>query len=183
MPGLIEPCSSQEDLAANRRRHTHGRPYAAAAAGAHDHEHRTPPRWCPSRAKRRSRQGRDDAGGTATAPKQRQRPLRRRQAQPVARDREGKPIQGVSGRLQGLLSNRSPYIERARTRAKQTANRRGLMNSSIAAGAGEAAAIDSALPIAQGDAAIAAGERGLRSSGIHAGAGSARPAAHAGAWV
>ena len=36
------------------------------------------------------------------------------------------------------------------------------MNSSIAAGAGETAAIDAALPIAQADAGIAAGERGWR---------------------
>ena len=73
---------------------------------------------------------------------------------------EGQEIPGVSGRLKGLLSSRSPYMQRARTRATQLANRRGLMSSSIAAGAGEAAAIDAALPIAQADAAIAEGERG-----------------------
>lgn len=84
-------------------------------------------------------------------------------APPVALDREGNPIQGVSGRLQGLLSSKSPYLDRARTRAKQYANRRGLLNSSIAAGAGEAAAIDAALPIATADAEIAARERGMRS--------------------
>lgn len=72
-------------------------------------------------------------------------------------------IPGVSGRLHGLLQSDSPYIDRARTRARQYANRRGLMNSSIAAGAGEAAAIDAALPIAQADANIAAGERAMRS--------------------
>ena len=76
---------------------------------------------------------------------------------------QGQEIQGVSGRLNTLLDAESPYIQRARTRAKQFANRRGLLSSSIAAGAGEAAAIDAALPIAQADAGIAAGERQMRS--------------------
>ena len=76
---------------------------------------------------------------------------------------QGQEIQGVSGRLNTLLDAESPYIQRARTRAKQMANRRGLLSSSIAAGAGEAAAIDAALPIAEADAGIAAGERQMRS--------------------
>jgi len=58
----------------------------------------------------------------------------------------------VAGNLDSLLSNESSYIKRARAGATETANSRGLMNSSIAAGAGEAAAIDRALPIAQQDA-------------------------------
>ena len=61
-------------------------------------------------------------------------------------------ISTVEGRMEGLLSSSSPYIKRARTGAKQQAASRGLLNSSIAAGAGEAAAIDAALPIAQQDA-------------------------------
>lgn len=59
----------------------------------------------------------------------------------------------VEGRMRGLLSSESPYIRGARQRAREEANRRGLLNSSIAAGAGERAAIESALPIAQQDAA------------------------------
>ncbi|MCP4471570.1 MAG: hypothetical protein GY815_12965 [Gammaproteobacteria bacterium] len=59
----------------------------------------------------------------------------------------------VQGRLSGLLSQDSDYIERARTNAKTTANRRGMLNTSMAAGAAEGAAIDRALPIAQQDAA------------------------------
>lgn len=78
----------------------------------------------------------------------------------AAQGEEG-DIPGVSGRLRGLLSRTSPYIQRARTRALQDANRRGLMSSSIAQGAGEAAAIDAALPIAQADAGIAASERAM----------------------
>ena len=63
-----------------------------------------------------------------------------------------------------LLDSESPYLERARARGKQYANRRGLLNSSIAAGATEAAAIDAALPIATTDANIAANERAMRST-------------------
>ena len=77
---------------------------------------------------------------------------------------EGEDIQGVSGRLSTLLDDDSPYLARARTRAKQQANRRGLLSSSIAVGAGETAAIDAALPIAQGDAELAARERQMRSN-------------------
>lgn len=58
----------------------------------------------------------------------------------------------VSGQLERLLSKDSPYLSMARTRASQLANSRGLLNSSIAATAGEAAAIDASLPIAQQDA-------------------------------
>jgi hypothetical protein len=58
----------------------------------------------------------------------------------------------VSNQLTKLLTSGSPYLERARTRALAGANRRGLLNSSMAMGAGEAAAIDAALPIAQADA-------------------------------
>lgn len=58
----------------------------------------------------------------------------------------------VSQQLGALLSGDNPYITRARARAAQVSNRRGLLNSSMAAGAGEAAAIDAALPIAQQDA-------------------------------
>lgn len=59
----------------------------------------------------------------------------------------------TSNQLMKLLSADNPYITRARTRAAEYSNARGLMNSSIGAGAGEAAAIDAALPIAQADAA------------------------------
>lgn len=58
----------------------------------------------------------------------------------------------VEGRLGGLIDSNSRYIQQARDNAAQQANSRGLINSSIAAGAGEKAAIESALPIAQQDA-------------------------------
>jgi len=59
----------------------------------------------------------------------------------------------VAGRMSGLLSSGSPYVEAARASGMQTAQDRGLLNSSMAATAGEKAAIESALPIAQQDAA------------------------------
>ncbi len=62
------------------------------------------------------------------------------------------PESTVESRLTGLLSQDSSYMDRARAGAAQTANTRGLLNTSMAAGAGEAAAIDAALPIAQQDA-------------------------------
>jgi hypothetical protein len=60
----------------------------------------------------------------------------------------------VQGQMQGLLAANSPYIQLARQNALGTANNRGLLNSSIAAGAGEKAAIESALPIANADAQL-----------------------------
>ena len=58
----------------------------------------------------------------------------------------------VAGQLENLTADNSTYIRQAQTDAKQSANDRGLINSSIAAGAGTEAAIRSALPIAQQDA-------------------------------
>jgi len=68
--------------------------------------------------------------------------------------------ESVEGRMKGLLGSSSPYLEAARSRGKQVAAERGLLNTSIAAGASEAAAIESALPIAQQDAGYLQ-ERGL----------------------
>ncbi|MBE9565109.1 MAG: hypothetical protein IMF17_07665 [Proteobacteria bacterium] len=58
----------------------------------------------------------------------------------------------VENRLTGLLKSDSEYMQSAETGAKQTANKSGLLNTSIAAGAGRKAAIDASLPIAQQDA-------------------------------
>ena len=62
------------------------------------------------------------------------------------------PEATVEGRLPGILSSGSPYIQGAQQRAKEYAASRGLLNTSMAATAGERAAIESALPIAQQDA-------------------------------
>ena len=54
----------------------------------------------------------------------------------------------VSTRVNALTAQDSPYIRQARAAGTSTANRRGLLNSSMAAGASEGAAISAALPIA-----------------------------------
>lgn len=58
----------------------------------------------------------------------------------------------VEKRLQDLLDTDNPYITQGETSALKYANSRGLMNSSIAAGAGEDARIKSGLNIATQDA-------------------------------
>ena len=59
----------------------------------------------------------------------------------------------VATRVSGLIAADSPFIQRAKTEARQAANRRGLLNTSIAIQAGEAAAQAAALPIASQEAA------------------------------
>jgi hypothetical protein len=60
----------------------------------------------------------------------------------------------VSGQLNKVLSDGSPVLDRARTRAAEVANSRGLLNSSMGVQAGEAAVIDAATPIAAADANV-----------------------------
>ena len=59
----------------------------------------------------------------------------------------------VAGQMEGILAKESPYLQAARERGEQYAHSRGLLSSSMAAGAAEKAAIEAALPIAQQDAA------------------------------
>lgn len=59
----------------------------------------------------------------------------------------------VSGQVDSILAKDSPLMQRARTIASQGMAQRGLVNSSMAQGAGTAAMIDRATPIAQQDAA------------------------------
>lgn len=70
----------------------------------------------------------------------------------------------VENRMTGLLDQGSRYIENARQRGTELAQSRGLLNSSISAGASERAAIEGALPIASQDAASiqAAGMEGYK---------------------
>ena len=60
----------------------------------------------------------------------------------------------VADQLTGLLSSDSRYIQLARQAGERQAQTRGLQNSSIAAGASEAAAIAAGMPIASQDADI-----------------------------
>ncbi len=58
----------------------------------------------------------------------------------------------TSKQLSRLLDENGRFIQSARLRAKEGASNSGMLMSTIAAGAAERAAIDAALPIAQGDA-------------------------------
>ena len=60
--------------------------------------------------------------------------------------------QTVAGQMDDLLKSNSPYMQQAATAGKQMAGSRGLLNSSMAAGAAQGASIERALPIAQSDA-------------------------------
>lgn len=60
--------------------------------------------------------------------------------------------QTVQGQIKGIVAADSPLMRQAATMAKQQANQRGLLNSSMAVGAGQNAVIQAALPIAQADA-------------------------------
>jgi len=60
----------------------------------------------------------------------------------------------VAGQMKGLIQDDSPFIQMARTGAKQQMNQRGLLNSSMAISASDAAAYQAALPIAQADASV-----------------------------
>ena len=70
----------------------------------------------------------------------------------LATARDITPDETVSHQLNQLMQEDSPYMQIARANALQQANSRGLLNSSIAVGAGQKAAIEAALPIAQQDA-------------------------------
>ena len=58
----------------------------------------------------------------------------------------------VSGQFNELIKSDNPLITMGRTMAKQEMNKKGLLNSSMAIGAADAAAYQTALPIAQADA-------------------------------
>jgi hypothetical protein len=58
----------------------------------------------------------------------------------------------VQGQIRNVIAEDSPLMQQAATRGLQQANRRGLMNSSMAVQSGQAALYDAALPIASQDA-------------------------------
>lgn len=60
--------------------------------------------------------------------------------------------QTVAGQVRNLINENNPLQQQAATRAKQQMNQSGLLNSSMAVQAGQAAMYDAALPIAQADA-------------------------------
>lgn len=86
------------------------------------------------------------------------------------------PTETVQGQVNSILAKDSPLMQRARTMATQQMAQRGLVNSSMAAGAGTAAMIDRALPIAQQDAgtynSVSSENMGARNRAAEFGAGS-----------
>ena len=77
----------------------------------------------------------------------------------------------VQGQLKGILDDpNSPLMVAARTRGEQFANRRGLLNSSIGAEAGNKAMIDSAMNIAAPDAATYSGTAQGNTAALNQGA-------------
>ncbi|MDP4078937.1 hypothetical protein [Acidovorax sp. A1169] len=62
------------------------------------------------------------------------------------------PNETVRSQLQQIIADDSPLMQQARARALQTANTRGLLNSSMAMTAADSAMYDAAMPIAQQDA-------------------------------
>ena len=62
--------------------------------------------------------------------------------------------QTVQGQLNNVIAADAPLMQQAKTGALQQMNQRGLINSSMAIGAGQDAVIKNALPIAQQDASM-----------------------------
>ena len=62
------------------------------------------------------------------------------------------PEATVQGQLEGLLASDSAYMQNAKKQAEEFAASKGLLGSSMAAGATQRAAIEAGLPIAQADA-------------------------------
>ena len=65
----------------------------------------------------------------------------------------------VQGQINSVIAKNSELMQRADARAQGQMNSRGILNSSMAVGAGQAAVMDAALPIATADAAAYARAR------------------------
>jgi hypothetical protein len=74
------------------------------------------------------------------------------------------PSQTVQGRIASIVDPNSPIVQQAQAQAKIDAAGRGLSNTSMAVTAGQAAAYQAALPIAQADAATAAKAAGYNAN-------------------
>lgn len=62
------------------------------------------------------------------------------------------PNETVQSQIGDIIANNSPLQQQAEARSMQKMNERGLINSSMAVGAGQSALYDAALPIASADA-------------------------------
>ena len=74
------------------------------------------------------------------------------------------PNQTTQGQLQSIMDPNNPIIQQARTGAMERMNDRGMVNSSIATTAGDAAAYQAAIPIAASDAATYAKAAGYNAN-------------------
>ena len=74
------------------------------------------------------------------------------QVKPVTTEFDEK--KSTAGRVDSIIAADSPLMQRAAAKAGQAMNARGLMNSSMAIGAGQAAVMDAATPIATSDASL-----------------------------
>lgn len=88
----------------------------------------------------------------APAPAATYNPAQASTANATATDWNVAKNQTVQGQLGTILDSGSPLLQQAETNAAQAANRKGLLNSSMAVSAGQQALINTALPIAQQDA-------------------------------
>lgn len=70
----------------------------------------------------------------------------------TADQRQLQPGGTVQDRLQGVIDQNGALMKLAEGRAMQAANSRGLLNTSMAVGAGQKAVLDAAMPIASQDA-------------------------------
>lgn len=61
--------------------------------------------------------------------------------------------ESISGRLTGIVSRHSPVMQQAQTTGLKMANRRGLINSSMAVGAAQNEMLKTAVPMASQEAA------------------------------
>lgn len=61
---------------------------------------------------------------------------------------------GAAGRVNAIASEDGPLMQLAATRAKQSAQKIGMRNSSLAIGAGQKAVLDAATPLATADASL-----------------------------
>lgn len=79
------------------------------------------------------------------------------------RVRDVNPDELSSNQLEGILDENGQYVQRARSAGLAQANSRGLLNSSMSAGAAHGAAIDAAMPMAmqQAQAFTNVGDRNM----------------------
>ena len=75
--------------------------------------------------------------------------------QPAKKATGGRGPMGVSTRVHAITNRRSPLMTQARFRAMEQAQRKGMLNSTMAGQAGEAAVISQALEMAKADEASA----------------------------